>query len=149
MYSADQVIGGLLEIDIPVGTGVTVKGVTIRDIILREIGTQGAAMKLYLFGTKPTVLLDHASIQGLALADVDDESVNSPIDLPAGLYKAHVATDAANIRRLGKPNVNEDIKLAPLTADDDNKFWAYLTPTGSVTLGAADVLKHTFDYWVD
>jgi len=148
-YAAQESIGGLLEFDVDVGTGVQVFGATIRDIILREIGTQAAAMNLYLFGEKPKVILDHASVDTLDTADYDMMSVGNGTSLDAGLYKSLTSADDGDLRRLAKPNVNIDVKLVPADPTENNKFWGYLVPQGAVTFPVADVLKLSLDHWID
>jgi hypothetical protein len=148
-YSDGDVIGGLLEFDIFVGTDVDVYSILMRNVVLREKGTQKGNVTLYLFGTKPTAIADHEDFADLLEADIDLLPPGND-GLTFSSYVAYTTADGGNtVNRSIRANQNFDVKLAPVDQDDDaNKFWGYLVANATITYPSASVLQLTPDYWI-
>jgi hypothetical protein len=87
-YAAGDSLGGLIEFQIPSAGG----GGRLTDFYLEDEHEQDAAITLYFFDKKPTVIADNAPVlSGLSLADkkalIKIETLGSYVDL-SGVKKA-------------------------------------------------------------
>lgn len=148
-YSDGEIIAGLLEFPIVTGTDVDVFSILMRNIVLREKGTQKGNVTLYLFGTKPTAIADHGDFADLLEADIDLLPPSND-GITFSSYVAYSTSDGGGtVNRSIRTNQNFDVKLAPVEKiTDANKFWGYLKANATITYPSASVLQLAPDYWI-
>jgi hypothetical protein len=116
-YHANDVIGGLLELDnVPSASG----GLLIQSLSLSEDDNEGAALTVHIFDQKPTAIADHAAFAPV-IADLQKRV--SKVDIATTDYET-----INSLKIVDKDDVND---LAGNT-----QLWLYLVCTGTPTYAA-------------
>ena len=118
-YAAGDSLGGLIEFDVRRAGG----GGRLTDFYLEDVGNQSAAMTLYFFDKKPTVIADNAAVlSGLALADIQANI----------LTKALVTYEVMNsIGKVHLSHIEQDFEST------SGKLYLYAVMDGIITYPAA------------
>jgi hypothetical protein len=128
-YSANDVIGGLQEIDINASSGGT-----IRRVNLIDDDSEAAAMVLYFFDQQPSTIADNAAF---APTVADLKKLIGTVTVGAGDYVTVNSNDYA---------VLNDINLDYAISDT---IWVYAVVTGTPTYTATTDLTFRYTVWVD
>jgi hypothetical protein len=117
-YTANDVIGGLISFSFAAGNAVN--GGLLNSVYLVDDDNEGAALTLYLFSDKPTVIADDAAFAPTA---ADLKKMFAVVDVATGDY------DTINSMKIAyKSGVNQTVKT-----DATQNMYGYLvcgaTPT--------------------
>src|SRR5690554_3788446 len=132
-YSANDVVGGLITLNVPSGI--------VRRVKLTDDDNEGAAMTLYLFDAQPTTIANDAAF---APTISDDDKLVAILTLDTTGYFT------LNSNKVGWFKGDDDrIGLDIDYEAKQNKLFAYLVCTGTPTYTAASDLKLHFTLWLD
>ena len=107
-YSANDVVGGLLEFDVHGASDNIGGGGRITDIYLTDARNQAVEYTLYIFDVEPTAIADNGAWPtGI---DIDDQNA---MILEQALATARYATTINSLDRAHIPDIDQDFS-APL-----------------------------------
>jgi hypothetical protein len=132
-YSAGDVVGGLIELDVASAGG----GGVIRRVMLIDDDSEGAALTLYFFDAEPTTIADDAAYAP-TVADLKKQI--GIVEIATGDY---VTQNGNDIVIKDGDDLNIDYESI------DGKLYAYIVCTATPTYTAVTDLTLRVTVWMD
>jgi hypothetical protein len=139
IYAANDNIGGLVTFtDLAKNSQNEISKGYVASLHLQEVGSQAAAVDVYLFENAPTAVTDNG-VYSISSADL--LKAFACISVASADYKTLTLAGGGTIKWAPKENLVYGFDKG------DGSLYAVVIPSGTPTFGAASVLKMTLGVW--